>query len=90
MSDIGLIVGALSCGMALGTVFFGGLWWTIRRGLVATNPAMWFGLSALLRMAVAVSGLYFCARLGLPSLIACLCGLLAARAAIKHLTRVVC
>lgn len=90
MSDIGLVLGALAAGAVLGTVFFGGLWWTVTRGLNATIPAMWFGLSALLRMAIAVSGLYYFARLGLPSLIACLGGLLAARGTIKRLTRIAC
>ena len=90
MSGIGLTVGALACGMALGTVFFGGLWWTVRRALAATNPGVWIGFSALLRMAVAASVLYFFARLGLPSLIACLCGLLVARGTIKRLTRIAC
>ena len=76
--------------MVLGIIFFGGLWWTVTRGLGAAVPAVWFGLSALLRMAIAVSGFYYFARLGLPSLVACLCGVLAARAAIKRLTRVAC
>ncbi len=87
MSDIGILIGALAAGMLLGTVFFGGLWWTVSRGLNATVPAMWFGLSALLRIAITVCGLYFVARLGWPSLIACLCGLLVARATVTHLTR---
>jgi F1F0 ATPase subunit 2 len=90
VSDIGLVICALAAGMLLGIVFFGGLWLTVTRGLTATVPAMWFGLSAVLRMMIAVSGFYYFARLGLPSLIACLCGLLAARVTIKHLTRVDC
>ena len=90
MKDIGLIVGSLAAGMVLGTVFFGGLWWTVSRGLNGPNPAVWFGFSALLRMAIAVSGLYYFARLGLPSLIACLCGLLVARGAVKRLTHSAC
>ena len=90
MSDIGLIIGALAAGVVLGTLFFGGLWWTVSRGLSATIPGVWFGLSTLVRMAVAVCGLYYIARLGLPSLVACLCGLLFARAAVKRLTRVTC
>ena len=88
MTGLGLIVGALAAGMALGTVFFGGLWWTVSRALPSALPAVWFGLSAVLRMAIAVCGLYCFARLGLPSLIACLCGLLIVRGAIRHLTRV--
>jgi F1F0 ATPase subunit 2 len=74
--------------MVLGTIFFGGLWWTVSRALSATVPALWFGLSALVRMAVVVSGFYCFARLGLPSLIACLCGLLIARGAVKRFTRI--
>ena len=87
MSDIGPIIGALALGMFLGALFFGGLWWTVHRGLTATNPAMWFGVSALARMAMTLSGLYFVARAGWPSLVACLCGLLIARVAATRLTR---
>jgi F1F0 ATPase subunit 2 len=79
-----LLFGALAAGMVLGAVFFGGLWWTVSRSLTAGVPAVWFGLSALVRMAVVVSGLYCFARLGWPNLIACLCGLLVARGAVKH------
>ncbi len=88
MTGIVLLLGAVATGMVLGTAFFGGLWWTVGRGLTATSPAVWFGISALVRTAVLVSGLYCCARLGLPSLIACLCGLLVARGAVKHFTRI--
>ena len=90
MSDIGLLIRALTAGLALGAVFFGGLWWTVSRALTTTVPGVWFGLSALLRMSVTIIGLYYFARLGLPSLIACLCGLLVARGAVKRLTRNAC
>jgi F1F0 ATPase subunit 2 len=83
---VSVIVGLIA-GLLLGTVFFGGLWWTVRRGLTATTPAVWFGLSALARMAAVICGLYYCARVGLPSLIACLCGLLIARSAVRHFSR---
>ena len=88
MSGIGTVIGALAAGMGLGTLFFGGLWWTVRRGLTATNPALWFGLSALVRVAITVTGLYYIARSGWPSLLACLCGLLIARVAVMRLTRI--
>jgi F1F0 ATPase subunit 2 len=88
VSGLGHLAGALAAGMVLGTIFFGGLWWTVSRALSATVPALWFGLSALVRMAVVVSGFYCFARLGLPSLIACLCGLLIARGAVKRFTRI--
>jgi F1F0 ATPase subunit 2 len=88
VTGFGHLIAALAAGLVLGTIFFGGLWWTVRRGLTATVPAVWFGLSALGRMALAIFGLYCFARLGLPSLLACLCGLLVARGAIHRITRV--
>jgi F1F0 ATPase subunit 2 len=84
---IGLLTGSLATGMLLGLLFFGGLWWTVRRGLTATNPALWFGLSALVRMGTILGALYYIARSGWPGLLACLCGLLIARAAVARLTR---
>lgn len=90
MSDLGLPIEALAAGLVLGAAFFGGLWWTVNRALTATVPSIWFGLSALVRMAVSVSALCYIARWGLPSLLTCLCGLLIARGAVKHLTRIAC
>jgi F1F0 ATPase subunit 2 len=90
VSDIGLVIGALAVGMFLGVLFFGGLWWTVRRGLTAANPALWFGVSALARMMMILAGIYYVARSGWPSLLACLCGLLAARVAVARLIRIAC
>jgi len=85
--DLALITAPLAAGIGLGLLFFGGLWWTVNRGLTAALPAVWFGLSSVLRVAVIVCGLYGFARLGLPSLIACLVGFLIARSAVTRLTR---
>ena len=90
MNDIGLVFGALAAGIVLGALFFGGLWWTVGRGLTAANPALWFGLSAFIRMAITVSALYYVARSGWPSLLACLSGLLIARITVTRLTRIAC
>jgi F1F0 ATPase subunit 2 len=87
VSDIGPLLDAFAAGMVLGALLFGGLWWTVRRGLTATNPALWFGLSALARVAMTVSCLYYMARWGWSSLLTCLCGLLIARVAVMRLTR---
>lgn len=87
MRDVQLITCALAAGIILGILFFGGLWWTVNRGLTAAFPAVWFGLSTLLRIAVVVCGLYYFARSGLPSLSACLGGFLVARSVVKRLTR---
>lgn len=60
---LGLVL-SLSVGILLGTFFFSGLWWTVRRGISSRRPGLWFIGSALLRMSVVMSGFYFL--LGLP------------------------
>jgi F1F0 ATPase subunit 2 len=87
VNEIGVVAGSLTTGVFLGILFFGGLWWTVRRGLTAANPALWFGLSALVRMAVILGVLYYTARSGWLSLLVCLCGLLVARVVVARLTR---
>ena len=89
MSDeLGPLVGALVLGMVLGGVFFGGLWWTVRRGLTSSAPGLWFGLSALGRMAAVFATFYLLARGGgFSQLLACLLGLLIARAAVSRVVR---
>jgi F1F0 ATPase subunit 2 len=86
-SEVAAGAGALGAGLLLGATFFGGLWWTVRRGLGSGQPAIWFGLSALVRMAIAFAGFYFFAHAGLPTLAACLVGFVIARLAIIRLSR---
>ena len=81
-------VTSLLLGLVLGATFFGGLWWTVRRGLASGNPALWFGLSALGRMAGVFGGFYWVARGGaFSNVLACLLGLLLARAAVTRIVR---
>lgn len=55
---------ALLAGVALGIFFFAGLWWTVRKGLIAKSPAALFLLSFLLRMGIALSVFYWIAQIG--------------------------
>jgi len=61
MNELVQILMVLFTGVLLGAIFFGGLWWTVQRGLSARQPALWFGASMLLRTAVVLAGrLLFC------------------------------
>lgn len=78
-SVLGLAIGA---GVLLGAIFFGGLWWTVRRGIVSDRPGVWFMGSMLLRTGIVATGFYFL--LGLTAdggkiLLAGLAGFLMAR-----------
>lgn len=78
---------ALAGGLLLGTVFFGGLWWTVRWGLSSTRPAILFLTSLLLRTAIACSGFYFISLGDWRNLVACLVGFLLARVFTVRFTR---
>jgi F1F0 ATPase subunit 2 len=79
---------ALACagGLLLGAMFFGGLWWTLRRGLASGRPALWFFGSLLLRTSVTLSGFYLFARGDWERLLACLLGFAIARLMVTSLT----
>ncbi len=74
-------------GLLLGAIFFGGLWWTVRKGLSARQPALWFFGSMLLRMGIALAGFYFVGRGDWRRLLACLLGFVIARFVVTWLTR---
>ena len=58
MNDTLRFVFSLMAGAVLGILFFGGLWWTIRRGLASHRPAVWFVASPFLRLTVVLVGFY--------------------------------
>jgi F1F0 ATPase subunit 2 len=78
---------SLLVGVLLGVIFFGGLWWTIQKGVLSRNPATLFAGSLLLRTAIALAGFYFVSHGDWRKLLACLFGFSVARAWITRLTR---
>jgi len=78
---------ALAAGILLGAMFYGGLWWTVRRGVSSKRVALWFLGSLLLRIGVALAGFYFVAGGNWERLLLCLLGFVMARVAVTRLTR---
>ena len=71
----------------LGAIFFGGLWWTVRKGVSSERPALWFLGSLLLRMSIALTGFYFVSGGHWERLLVCLLGFVIARLVVTRLTR---
>jgi F1F0 ATPase subunit 2 len=86
MRETLLLLLALLGGMFLGTLFFGGLWWTVRRGVASHQPAIWFVGSLLLRTAIALFGFYAVMQGDWRRLVACLCGFVIARICVVRFT----
>lgn len=66
------LVLALVVGLLLGAIYFGGLWWTVRKGMTSKRPALLFLGSLVLRTGVVVAGFYVVSDGHWQSLLACL------------------
>src|SRR5271169_2448448 len=78
---------ALAADVLLGAIYFGGLWWTVFRGVLSQRPAPWFFASLLLRMSITLAGFYFVGREHWERWLLCLVGFVLARLVVKWLTR---
>jgi F1F0 ATPase subunit 2 len=87
MNEPLIMATAAIAGILLGTVFFGGLWWTIRKGVASSRPALWFIGSLLIRMSITLAGFYVVAGSHWERLLMCLLGFVSARFIIVLLTR---
>ncbi len=87
MNETLCLAPALVTGVLLGAMFFGGLWWTVRKGVSSQRPALWFFGSLLLRMSIALAGFYFVSGGHWERLLVCLLGFVTARLIVKRLTR---
>src|SRR5580658_10035445 len=70
---------ALLAGLLLGAFFFGGLWWTVQKGIASQNPALWFFASLLFRTGLTLFGIYFVSQGHWSRLASCLLGFVIAR-----------
>ena len=77
---------ALMAGVLLGAMFFGGLWWTVQKGVSSKQPAIWFFGSLLLRMSTVLAGFYFVSNGHWERLLMCLLGCVIARFIVTRLT----
>lgn len=78
-SIVGYVL-AFAAGLALGYIFFAGLWFTVRRLPSARRPWLWISLSLFLRFGISLAGFYLIARGGhWIRVLFCLAGFIAVR-----------
>lgn len=87
MNETLTILLAIAAGIVLGVIFFGGLWWTVRKGMASPRPAVLFLGSMIVRMSVVMLGFYFVGQGEWQRLVACLVGFIIARIALTRWTR---
>ena len=87
MSNAALVISLLA-GVALGVLFYGGLWITIRRLPTTGHPLGVTLGSLLLRMAMVLAGLLLVTRGRWQNAAACLAGFVLGRIAVSRYLRV--
>jgi len=78
---------AFVSGLALGTVFFGGLWFTVKKAVTAKTPALWIFSSFFLRISITMVGFYFVSSHNWKRLVICVAGFIVARFLVIHFTK---
>lgn len=87
MNEWYILILVLTAGILLGILFFGGLWVTVKYGLVSRQPALWFAVSLLLRLATTLTVFYLIAGTCWERFITMLSGFIIGRILVKQLTR---
>lgn len=75
----------LAAGLLLGAIFFGGLWWTVRKGVSSKRPALLFLGSLLVRTGIVVTGFFLVSDGHWQRLLTCLLGFAIARFIVTRL-----
>jgi F1F0 ATPase subunit 2 len=87
MSEIPYIVLAVVAGGLLGTFFFSGLWWTVKKGVSSTHFVFLFIASMIVRTGVVLIGFYFISCGRWERFLGCLVGFIIAKIIIMRVTK---
>ena len=87
MNEIVYKILAFIVGLLLGTIFFGGLWFTVRKLVTSKIPALWFLGSFILRVSITLTGFYYISSGSWQRLLICVAGFITARFAVIYYTK---
>lgn len=87
MNEIVYMILAFIGGLLLGTLFFGGLWLTVRKLVTSRIPALWFLGSFILRVSITLIGFYYIFSGSWQRLLICVAGFIIARYIVIHFTK---
>lgn len=87
MNEILNIIITLIVGLILGTIFYAGLWFTVKKALVSKTPAIWFIGSFIIRVTITLIGFYFVGKGNIKNIIVCFLGFIIARIVVTNYTK---
>jgi F1F0 ATPase subunit 2 len=87
MNETMTLIVTFIAGISLGLLFFGGLWFTVKKTLTSKKPAWWVLGSFVARMALVLLGFYFIGAGSLNRFLITLSGFIIARFLVAYLTK---
>ena len=87
MNETIYMILAFIAGFLLGTLFFGGLWFTVKKAVSTKIPALWIFSSFFLRISITLVGFYFVSSGNWKRLLICVAGFIVARTLVMHFTK---
>jgi F1F0 ATPase subunit 2 len=87
MNDIAYLITVFIGGLIMGTLYFGGLWFTVKKTLSLKNTALWIIGSYFLRISITMVGFYYLASSSWQRLLICLLGFIVARYIVVSFTK---
>ena len=87
MSEILFTILSFVAGLLLGAIFFGGLWFTVKKLVNAKMPAIWMLSSFVLRIGITLVAFYYISLGNWQRLLICVFGFIVARFAVVHFTK---
>ena len=87
MIEIVYMILAFIVGLLLGTIFFGGLWFTVKKLVTSKIPALLFLGSFILRVGITLTGFYYISSGSWQRLLICVAGFITARYSVIYFTK---
>lgn len=87
MNEIIYMLFVFMAGLVLGILFFGGLWFTVKKVITAKRPSLWLVGSFFIRVSITLVGFYYLSQGSWKNLLISLLGFIIARAVIIYLTK---
>ena len=87
MNDIIKMIIVFIAGLLLGTLFFGGLWLTVKKAVTSKKPAMIILGSFIFRISLTLAGFYFLGSGNWLRLLLALLGFISARFLVIYFTK---
>ncbi len=87
MNDIIYMILAFIIGLLLGTIFFGGLWYTVKKLVTSKTPALLFLASFILRVSITLIGFYYISSGSWQGLLISVAGFITARYSVIYFTK---